>query len=695
MDTSMTSFKPHAHNKVELAEHIPKYSFHLGDFLIEPARCTILTAQGEVRVEPKVMDVLLLMVAHAGQVVTRDDFNNTIWNGTFVTDEVLSRCIYRLRQALGDNPREPLFIETVSKRGYRLIASVRKTTTVAHAVPATSELPRETSFQQQSISGAGRHGLAKAKWKHLYWIVPTAAVCISVVGYLIHFAGIQQPVQVSGHYAEETKDTSTAYPKAPEARNSIAVLPFVNMSDNPENDYFCDGISEELIGLLAKVPPLKVVARTSSFVYKDKGTDVRRIAELLGVDNVLEGSVRLVGNHIRVSAQLIDASTGYHLWADTFDTQFEDVFAVQDQIAGAIVRALKVPLDAEDGVSGFPDRTAPTADMTAYRLYLQGLYHWKRRGEPSIRKSIDLFKAAIEHDPAFAYPYQALSTAYLVLPFYSRESRADAFAQAEVAARKALELDPTLGKAQAVLAFISLKRWDWSVANQRFQHAFSVAPNDPTTHQWYSEFLSYVGYIDASNAEALRARELDPVSPVINDRLGVTYLWSAEYELAAEQFRIATELGIDRIAYDQAYALLLLRTGQIESAVSLYEKILGKLGLDTDWVRPVAEATNDPALVPEALEAVVLAREEGSLPDAMVFYAAVLLSQLDLAFDAAKNLLVDKSLTVEFLFSPEAARLRRDPRFPQLLAATGLDEYWDQHGWPGFCKRQLDTVVCN
>jgi tetratricopeptide (TPR) repeat protein len=396
-----------------------------------------------------------------------------------------------------------------------------------------------------------------------------------------------------------------------------------------------------------------------------------------------------------VSTQLIDADTGYHLWAETFDTQFEDVFTVQEQIASAIVRALKVSLNTEDDVPGITNRAAPTDDMTAYRYYLQGLYYWKRRGEASIRKSIGLFRASIERDPAFAYPYQALSTAYLVLPFYSRESRAETFQQAEVAARKALELDPSLGKAQAVLAFISLKRWDWATANRLFQQAITVAPNDPTAHQWYSEFLSYVGYIDASVTEALRARELDPVSPVINDRLGVTYLWSGEYGMAAEQFRIATELGIDRIAFDQAYALLLLRSGKIEAAITMYEEILSKLGLNSDWVRPVAEATEDPALVPGALEVVASARGNGSLPDAMAFYAAVLLNQLDLAFDAAKSLLAERSLTVEFLFSPEAAELRRDPHFPQLLTAIGLDEYWDQHGWPEFCKRQLDTVVCS
>ena len=674
-------------------EETSENSFHLGDQRIEPARCAILTAEGETRVEPRVMDVLILLVTHAGQVVTREEFIKTIWNGTFVTDEVLSRCIYRLRQALGDNPRKPRFIETVSKKGYRLIAPVRTTGAPAQSLPEPGDRLRESVNQQHSIPVAKRHGLATRK--HLYWIVPAAAVCIFLIAYLFHFAGIPQQAEGPRSFADVTDDAASTELKAPEASNSIAVLPFVNMSDSPDNDYFCDGISEELIGLLAKVPHLKVVARTSSFMFKDKGTDVRQIAGLLGVENVLEGSVRLAGNHIRVSAQLIDADTGYHLWADTFDTEFEDVFTVQHQIADAIVRALKVPLDADDGVTGITDRTAPTTSMTAYRYYLRGLYHWQRRGETSIRKSIDLFKAAIEHDPAFAHPYQALSSAYLVLPFYSRESRADAFAQAEAAARKALELDPSLGRAHAVLAITSLKRWGWQAAHHEFRLAFAAEPNDPTTHQWYSEFLSYVGYIDDSVTEALRARELDPVSPVINDRLGVTYLWSGDYDLAAEQFRIASELGFNRIAYDQAYVLLLLHTGQIDAAINLYETILGKLGFDTDWVRPVVEATRDPAIVPKALEAVAQAQAHGSLPDAMVFYAAVLLKQLDLAFETAENMLGDRSLTVEFLFAPEAEELRRDLRFPQLLAKIGLDAYWGEHGWPTFCKPQVDSVVCN
>ena len=638
------------------------------------------------------MDVLVLMVRHAGQVVSREEFIKSVWNGTFVTDEVLSRCVYRLRQALGDDTRKPRFIETVSKRGYRLIAPVREsTTTMVTDAPESAKIPLESTSQQHLIpEPKHNHPITR---EYLYWILSAAAVCVSVVIYLLYSADGTKK-QVSDRDVG-VDSAVVAYQQAQDTSNSIAILPFVNMSGSPENDYFCDGISEELIGLLAKVPSLKVVARTSSFEFKDKGTDVRRIAQQLGVNNVLEGSVRLAGNHIRVSAQLIDAGTGYHLWSDTFNSQFEDVFTVQSQIAGAIVRALKVSLEADEGGPPIIDRAAPTTNMTAYRYYLQGLYHWKRRGEPAIRRSIDLFEAAIAHDPAFAQPYQALSTSYLVLPFYSRESREDAFAQAETTARKALELDPSLGQAHAVLAFTNLKRWNWAAAYHEFELAFVAAPNDPTIHQWYSEFLSYVGYIDASVTEALRARELDPVSPVINDRLGVTYLWSGEYDLAAEQFRIASELGFNRIAYDQAYILLLLHTGQIDKAINLYETILGKLGLNTDWVRPVVEATRDPTLVPGALEAVALAQAHGSLPDAMVFYAAVLLKQTDLAFETAENMLGDRSLTVEFLFAPETEELRRDPRFPQLLANIGLDAYWGEHGWPTFCKPQLDTAVCN
>ncbi len=670
-------------------EQLTMSGFYLDDHRIEPSRCVIHTDEGEIHIEPRVMDVLVLLVKHAGQVVTREEFFQTVWAGAFVTDEVLSRCIYRLRQGLGDNTRNPRYIETVSKKGYRLIAPVSNTSPVPD-----SAVEHKDSVNEHRL-GPEQKSPPQNKRKYLYWLVTTTTACFAVAVYLLGFTVLAQILPVPDFFADRATVGNLVYQESPESRQSIAVLPFVNMSDNQDNDYFCDGISEELIGLLTKIQSLKVVARTSSFMFRDKGLDVRRIAEILAVDHVLEGSVRVAGNRIRVSAQLVDAKTGYHLWADTFDSQLEDIFTVQSQIAGAIVNALKVSLDTDDELPDITQRSAPTTNMTAYRHYLQGLYHWKRRGEPAIRRSMDLFKEAIARDPGFAQPYQALATAYLILPFYSRESRVENFALAEAAARKALKLNPSLGQSHAVLAFTNMKRWDWSAAHDEFRLAFAVEPNDPTTHQWYSEFLSYVGYIDASLREAHLARELDPVSPVINDRLGVTYLWSGEYTLAAEQFRSATELGFNRNAYDQAYVLLLLHNGQIDEAVSLYERILGKLGLNTSWVRPVAEATSNPDLVSRALDVLRKARADGQLPDALVFYAAVLLKQVDLAFEMIENMIEDKTLTVEFLFSPEAEELRRDPRFPLLLAKIGLDSYWDQQGWSAFCKQQAGIVACS
>jgi TolB-like protein/DNA-binding winged helix-turn-helix (wHTH) protein/Tfp pilus assembly protein PilF len=657
-------------------EETSKSVFHLGDQLVDPARCTILSGEETTRIEPRVMDVLMLLVSRAGHVITREEFISAVWGGSFVSDEVLSRCIYRLRQALGDNPKKPMFIETVPKRGYRLIAPVGKTFTGQELVSEITSVPAASSRAQQSVASSVQQNLLMRK--RFLWIVSLIGICLVMVFYVYQMVDSQQQSD----------------PVVAKDSNTIAVLPFVNLGVSEDNDYIGEGIAEELIGLLAKVPNLKVVARTSSFKFRHKGEDVQRIARILGVANVVEGSVQVEGSRIRVTARLVDPDTAYHLWSETYDTRFEDVFTVQEEIAGAIVRALKVSLDTDSGMQTLTKRDAPTTDMTAYRLYLQGLYHWKRRGERSIRKSIGLFQKAIERDPAFAHPHQALSSAYLVLPFYSSESREYAFAQAETAARNALQLDPSMGKAHAVLAFISMKRWDWTTADRQFQLAIAISPNDPTTHQWYSEFLSYVGNIDASVTEALRALELDPVSPVINDRLGVTYLWSGEFDLAAEQFRIAAELGMDRVAIDQAYALLLLRSGQINEAVSLYEKILGKLGFDTAWVRLVAEATRDPARASEALEAVTMARAQQSIPDAMLFYAAVLLKQPDLAFNTVERLIENKSLTVEFLFAPEASELRRDPRFAGLLSEVGLDNYWDKYGWPAFCKSQLSTIIC-
>src|SRR5210317_399818 len=260
-------------------------------------------------------------------------------------------------------------------------------------------------------------------------------------------------------------------------RSSIAVLPFTNLSEDSANDYFSDGMSEELINLLTRVPGLQVAARTSSFSYKERNVDIRQLADELGVETVLEGSVRWAGDRVRITAQLIDAESGYHLWSETYDEQLANIFEVQDRIARSIVDALQVTLSGEEtSEQALAAVTAPTRDVQAYDLYLKGRDILRRRGEQNIRVAIELFQSALGRDPGFGQAYAGLATAYVLLPTYADESPEEAFALASEAAIKALTLDATLAEAHAVLARINYANWNWTDAETGFFAAAGLQP---------------------------------------------------------------------------------------------------------------------------------------------------------------------------------------------------------------------------
>ncbi|MGI9263376.1 MAG: hypothetical protein ACR2QU_00515, partial [Gammaproteobacteria bacterium] len=268
-------------------------------------------------------------------------------------------------------------------------------------------------------------------------------------------------------------------------RDSIAVLPFADLSEDNSGEYFSDGMSEELLNLLVKVPDLRVAARTSSFAYKGEQVDVRDVARELGVDTVLEGSVRKSQNRVRITAQLIDAETGYHLWSDTYDRELEDIFAVQDEISAEIVKALKVTLGGTTEDQPTLARAAPTSNVEAYQLYLQARHQWKRRGVDAIEKSIELLDQALALDAEFARAYAGLAAAYVVLPGYAGiADPTEYYEKAANAARQALARDPNLAEAHAVLAEIDNDRGNWVDAEAAFFFATAMDPDDPTTHHW-------------------------------------------------------------------------------------------------------------------------------------------------------------------------------------------------------------------
>jgi adenylate cyclase len=320
-----------------------------------------------------------------------------------------------------------------------------------------------------------------------------------------------------------------AAPAAPE--RSIAVLPFLDMSQNKDQEYFSDGLAEEMIGLLTRVPELRVPARTSCFCFKGRQATIADIARALNVAHVLEGSVRKAGNTIRVAVQLIRADSGYHLWSQTYDRTLDDIFKVQDEIANSVVQSLDALLGA-----ALPARTG-SLNSEAYQLYLRGHFHWNRRAPEEFRKAIRFFQQAIAVDPDYALAFTGLADCYSLLPIYDRTARAtETMPQAKTAILRALALDDGLAAAHASLGLILASfDFDWPAAEREYQRAIELSPNSPVPHQRYGELLVNTGRFEAGLAEGRHAVDLDPLSQVSNLALGIQLNSARRFDEAITQ----------------------------------------------------------------------------------------------------------------------------------------------------------------
>jgi TolB-like protein/Tfp pilus assembly protein PilF len=483
--------------------------------------------------------------------------------------------------------------------------------------------------------------------------------------------------------------------------NSIAVLPFTNLSGDASKDYFSDGMSEELLNLLARVPGLQVAARTSAFAFKGRNVDIREVGKELGVETVLEGSVRQSGDQVRITAQLIDTETGFHLWSETYDRKLQDIFAVQDEIAQAIVDKLKIELAPKEQALAQRDQV-PTQNVEAYELYLQGRSIWKRRGEDNLKRAIDMYQAAIARDPAFARAHAALASAYVVLPGYTEEDDDEQkfMEMAEQSARQALALDPKIGEAHAVLAQINSEKGNLLDAESGFFFAISLEPNEPTPHHWYSILLGKVGRLDAALEQARRAYELDPTAPVLASNLSAMYLQRGEDEQALRYAQLARELGLGS-GHDGIAATVAMRRGDWDEAKRLLlqqtkvpEELRPMLG-------PFVDAIRDPAKRP-AIVTYLRAVDPKVAKQVDLIQPYLQLGQTGLVLDILEESLVEDRLAwtqqwdLLHLWSPDARALRKDPRFPELVQRLGLVDYWKQYGYPDDCVAGADgrSIAC-
>lgn len=331
-----------------------------------------------------------------------------------------------------------------------------------------------------------------------------------------------------------------------ESDKSIAVLPFVNMSSDPEQEYFSDGISEELLNGLAKIESLKVAARTSSFSFKGQNKPVGEIAQVLGVQHILEGSVRKSGSQIRVTAQLIRVSDGFHMWSETYDRELVNIFAIQDEITEAIVRELRMKLNVQTSLS-----SKTTSDPEAYQEYLRGRYYWNLRTAPNIYLAVEHFERATQLDPSYSDAWTGLAEAWVLLPIweYDYAKAPEQFEQARLAAKTALSFNPKSGRAHAVLGYMHMMKLEWPACFVNFELAVDYAPENADIWHWYGFALESVGNYSMAEESYRRALELDPLSRIINSNASEHFFLRGQYDAALE--RIVQTLAI---APDFAFA---------------------------------------------------------------------------------------------------------------------------------------------
>jgi serine/threonine protein kinase len=322
---------------------------------------------------------------------------------------------------------------------------------------------------------------------------------------------------------------------APSRIRSLAVLPFTNISADKENEYFCDGLSEELINALAHIQELRVAARTSAFAFKGKETDVREVGERLNVGAVLEGSVRKSGQRLRITAQLVNVEDGYHIWSGQFDREMKDIFDIQEEISLAIVDQLKVNM-----LKGEKEKILKraTEDPEAYELYLKGLHFWRRRYERGLQKSLQYFQQAVEKDPGYALPHVGIADAYGILGVYAFMEPHQAYSRARAAANKALEIDPEIAEVHASLAWITM--WydrDWQAAEKLFLKAIQMKPDYPEAHMWYGNLLCCTTRFDDAVREMRKGAELEPLEPAPPTHVGWALYFARRFDESLEELR--------------------------------------------------------------------------------------------------------------------------------------------------------------
>jgi TolB-like protein/DNA-binding winged helix-turn-helix (wHTH) protein/Flp pilus assembly protein TadD len=637
---------------------------HFGVFEVDLKACELRKHGLRLKLPEQPFQVLVVLLEKPGEIVTREELRNRLWPGdTFVDfDHGLNNAVMRLREVLGDASENPRFVETIPRRGYRFIAPVAGS---ALPEPTTTDSEVESGLvpvaaASQTVEQAGLTDGSQGASIRRRPVTLRFAILIAAILVLAGFVG-------AGlfHY---TRGGTTQSNRV--QNKSLVVLPIENLSGDKDQEYFADGMTDDLIANLAKIRSLRVISRSTAMAYKGTRKPLSQIAGELNVDAVFEGTVLRVGDRVRITAELVQVSTDRHLWAETYESQMGDILALQNRVSSAIVNEIRINLTPED-----QERLArnPAVAPEGYENYLKGRYYWNKRSDENLTRAIGYFEQATHQDPQYALAYAGLSDCYAIISaeIFGTMPAAEAAPKAKAAALKALEIDPTLSEAETSLATVKFNYdWDWSGAAAGFAKSIQDNPSYATAYQRYSLYLMAMGRTEDSVEQIDKARELDPLSISINFSLGWRFYMARQYDRAIQQLRNTLEM-------DPSYELPHLVLG-----LSYAQK--GDFGLAIPELRKAVELSHGTALMTSALANVYArsgnkAEAERLLGDLISeskrqyvspYYFAVVyvgLGRQEDAINWLEKAFVDRSNGLVFLkVEPELDSLRSNPRFVAL-----------------------------
>ncbi|HSU59602.1 MAG TPA: tetratricopeptide repeat protein [Bryobacteraceae bacterium] len=593
-----------------------------------------------IKLSGQPISVLAMLLERPGEVITREELQNHLWPaGTYVDFEhSVNAAIKRLRQALGDSADSPRFIETLARNGYRFIAPVSQQA-VETAQPAA---PKNKTAEK-------RH------FRLISAIAAAVLMAAIIAGVLLGLRGGHRSSLGSGPI------------------RSLAVLPLANLSGDPDQEYFAEGMADALRQHLEGISALRVISRTSSMYYRGSGKPLPEVARQMNVDAVVDGSVLRSGDRVRITVELIRAPSDTRLWSDTYDRDLKDVFALQSEVARKIADEIRVTLTP-------PDRARlarrHTLDPDAYLAYSKGRFFWNRRTEVDLKRAIGYFQQAIEKDPGYALAYDGLADCWLPLGWYAYMAPADTFPHAKAAVMKALALDDSLAAAHTSLAFVTLYYdRDWTGAEREFRRAIALNPNYANGHHWYGEFLSLVGRHAEAIAEAERARELDPLSTIINTWVGSRYFFARQYDRAIEQYRNAIEMDPGFVPVHLVLGHALEQKHMYQEAILELEKAVSLSGGSPVYIASLAHAYGLAGRRDQARKLFQdlrkLSKERYVSPYDLAI-ASLGVGERDRALALLAQAVEERSPRAAFLgVDPRFDGLRRDARFKILMSRIG------------------------